>query len=399
MRTKLIFLFVITVLALSLPLLAQEGGEAGPVAEISWPPPVYLLSGEVALRGTVTLSETTVYYVEYRALDEDFTAPEERPYLPATLPATAVVVDGVLGVWDTSAVEDGLYELRLTVILRGEEIQHRTMGPLRIENAGAAEVEAGTEMMMEPEAEPAAMEEPEDEPEPEPMVEVATAVPEPEEAPAVMVESPQVTARVNANIRAGDSTSFHAIDALLTGERAPILGISSRNNGWYQISLPNGQRGWISEVVVHVSGPTDDLPRIVPPALPRPRPTATPAAAHADLVVEWINLEPEQPLCNKAVKITAQIANIGRGHSRYSGSISVQDWHLSSGSGAATTVGGFPPLAPGQRFHAIMHLTVNTWYDDVHRLNVQVDSTNTVAESNEGNNNASRDYTLKKDKC
>ncbi|MCE2488461.1 MAG: SH3 domain-containing protein [Anaerolineae bacterium] len=362
MRSKKALLIVIALCLLTMPTVAQE---AEATAEISWPPPVYLLRGEVSLRGTVNLPGMTSYYIEYRALDDDLMAPDSRAYLPVTLPSGTPVVDDVLGTWDTGIVADGLYELRLNVVTPGGEMMRQVLGPLRVENERMPD--EGMGVVMEEE----------------------TPVPD---------ESPRVTARVNANVRTGDSTSFRAIDALLTGESAPILGVSSRGSGWYQIALPNGRRGWISDVVVLVSGNIENLPRIVPPPLPPP-PTITPVPANADLIVEWINFEPEQPRCNEAVKITAQIANIGSGNSGASGVILVQDWHINTGTISATTSGGFPALEPGQRFTAVMNLTVTTFYNEGHRLVITLDTANAVAESNEGNNSASRDYTLAQAGC
>ena len=232
---------------------------AEPTAEFSWPPPVYVLQGKVSLLGTANLAGMAGYFIEYRALDEDLTVPATRAWLPITLPTSIPVVDDVLGTWNTGKVADGLYELRLNVLMAGAAAMHLTLGPLRVENDVMAAVE------------PAVAE--------EMAAEDVTPVPD---------ETPRVTARVNANVRAGDSTSFRPIDALLAGETAPILGVSSRGTAWYQIALPNGRRGWISHVVVIVSGATDNLPRIKPPPVPV-RPTATPVpvpAIRPDLVVE-----------------------------------------------------------------------------------------------------------------
>ncbi len=373
MRIQFLPLFVIALCLLALPLLAQEVAE--PTAEINWPPPVYVLRGETSLRGTVNLAEMTGYFIEYRALDEDLSAPDTRDWLPVTLPSTTPVVDDVLGTWDTSGVDDGLYELRLTVIVSGADTQRRTLGPLRVENP----VPAAPEMEVEEVAEI------------ETVVEETTPVPD---------ETPRVTARVNANVRAGDSTSFRAINALLTGESAPILGVSSRGTAWYQIALPNGRRGWISEIVVIVSGNTDNLPRIVPPRVPI-RPTAIPVhppATQPDLVVEEIHFA-NTPKCGKSFEIRARMANLGQAASTASGSIGVRDWHIASGTPNTSTIGGFPPLAPQERFWAFMNLTVDTYVKEGHRVIVTVDSTNTVAESNEGNNSNGREYVLEKGDC
>ncbi len=370
MRSIKVLLFVMTLCLLTTPSWAQE---AEPTAEISWPPPVYVLRGEVSLMGTVNLPGMTSYYIEYRALDDDLAAPDSRAFLPVTLPSSTPVVDGVLGAWDTGNVADGLYEIRLNIVTPGGEMMRQVLGPLRVENERMPDEDMGM------------------------VVEEVTPVPD---------ESPRVTARVNANVRTGDSTAFRPIDALLTGESAPILGVSSRGSGWYQIALPNGRRGWISDVVVLVSGNIENLPRIVPPPLPPPPTvapvpgnTVAPVPGNADLIVEWINFEPEQPRCNDAFQITAQVANIGAGNSGASGVILVQDWHINSGTITATTNGGFPALEPGQRFTAVMNLTVTTFYNEAHRLNITLDTANAVAESNEGNNAANRDYTLAQAGC
>ncbi len=375
MRIKFLPLFVIALCLLSLPLLAQEAAE--PTAEISWPPPVYVLRGEVPLRGTVNLADMIGYFIEYRALDEDLSAPASRLWLPVTLPSSIPVADDVLGTWDTRRVTDGLYQLRLNVIVSGSVMLHRTLGPLRVEKPAAAAPEMETESEAETET----------------MAGVDETTPIPD-------ETPRVTARVNANVRAGDSTSFRPIDALLTGESAPILGVSSRGTSWYQIALPNGRRGWISEIVVILSGNTDNLPRIVPPPVPI-QPTVTPVPAPAiqpDLVVEEIHFD-EEPECDESFEVRARIANLGQAASTASGSIDVRDWHIGSGTPTESTIGGFPPLAPGERFWAFMNLTVETYYKEGHRVSVTADSTNVVAESNEGNNSANRDYVLKKGDC
>ena len=132
MRSKLISLFVVVLCLLTLPVVAQEAEEPG--AEISWPPAVYVLRGEVSLRGTVNLPGMGAYFIEYRGLDDDLSAPDTRAWLPATLPSSTPVVDGVLGTWDTGQVPDGLYELRLNVATGAGDMAQQVVGPLRVEN-------------------------------------------------------------------------------------------------------------------------------------------------------------------------------------------------------------------------------------------------------------------------
>lgn len=49
-------------------------------------------------------------------------------------PVTQQVQDGVLGTWDTSAVPDGVYQLRLQVYLDGGEVAEAIVSNLRVQN-------------------------------------------------------------------------------------------------------------------------------------------------------------------------------------------------------------------------------------------------------------------------
>jgi serine/threonine-protein kinase len=85
----------------------------------------------------------------------------------------------------------------------------------------------------------------------------------------------------NANVRSGPSTTFDVIDRLALGtELIPIAVTDNSTGRWYLITLPNGQRGWISSTVVDpVSGTAmDAVPTvivIIPPTATS-QPTVTP---------------------------------------------------------------------------------------------------------------------------
>ena len=188
------------------------------------------------------------------------------------------------------------------------------------------------------------------------------------------------------------------ITALPVGETAPITGISTTGSGWYQIELPNGRNGWISPTVVRTTGEMRDVPRVAPP--PPPVPTATPTPlTQANLVVQSITLSPDPPRCNQTFSVTARVANVGSGDATSGGSLSAQDVHVGTGSVTASTVGAFPPLAQGQTFDATMRLTVDTYYNENHRLTIIVDSASQLPEINEGDNTAVREYTLNRANC
>jgi formylglycine-generating enzyme required for sulfatase activity len=127
--------FTVFVLTLLLPsaVLAQDpiGYED---ANISWPPPVYVLRGSVEVYGTALPADMTGYFLEYRPLLPDLTPDESAVWFPATLPSTQAVENDVLGVWDTTTTLDGLYELRLTVNIQGDDPYHVVVSPLRVEN-------------------------------------------------------------------------------------------------------------------------------------------------------------------------------------------------------------------------------------------------------------------------
>src|SRR5690606_40926538 len=93
------------------PVTAQEADLA-----VDWPPPVYDLSGTVSVTGTVNPADLRSFYLE--AGEYDPADPEAEPFwTPVTLPRREPVVAGLLGEWDTTIFSDGLYELRVRVLL------------------------------------------------------------------------------------------------------------------------------------------------------------------------------------------------------------------------------------------------------------------------------------------
>ncbi|MCE2488462.1 MAG: SH3 domain-containing protein [Anaerolineae bacterium] len=374
MRSKLISMFAVVLCLLVLPVVAQEAEE--PTAEITWPPAVYVLRGEVSLRGTVNLPDMTSFFIEYRALDDDLGAPDSRPWLPVSLPSTTAVVDDVLGAWDTTAVEDGLYELRLNVLSGGGDMAHQVVWPLRVENQ---DMMAGDMTMV---------------------IEEAT-----EETMAVSDDSPRVTARVNANVRSGDSTRFRIIGVLRNGDSAPALGISSRGSGWFRIELSDGRPGWISPTVVNASGATDDLPQIVPPPLPPPPPTVVPTG-DVDLVAG--HMRHGSPggviVCGVGFVVEVDVANFGTTPSP-GGRVRFLDYGLKNDGGrrddvAQETIGEFPPIAPGQTVGAKAWLTVSRHVNSNHVIYAQVNFDNAIPERTNANNNTQMGlYKLQRGNC
>ena len=91
------------------------------------------------------------YFIEYRLLRADDAAgaihDDYRDWLPATLPYTAPVTDGLLGRWNAAPLPDGIYALRLTVVVKGEGT-HRMhyVSPIRVQNSPASTASANADM-------------------------------------------------------------------------------------------------------------------------------------------------------------------------------------------------------------------------------------------------------------
>jgi hypothetical protein len=266
-RWLILLLAIVSIMAAALPAAAQTappfepiGAPANPNAAITFPPPIYLLRGQVEIRGTVNVQNLIGHYLEFRALGDDFTASADaRGWSPATLPNNQRIIDGVLGVWDTTAIPDGVYELRLTVIQSGSTITSR-VSPVRVENA----IRQG-------------------------VVVVATPIPTAFVPPASPTPAgPVATAPdgINVNVRSGDSTLYPAFTVLRGGESLPIVGLSSTGTGWLVIQLPDGRQGYVAPSAVRVTGSTLGLPLFTPPPPPAtpipPTPTPPPAPTLPD---------------------------------------------------------------------------------------------------------------------
>jgi uncharacterized protein YgiM (DUF1202 family) len=394
-------------LAAAIPVFAQGDVSPSPTPDpngnISWPPPVYVLRGEFEIRGTANLPDMVNYFIEFRPL-EDPAAPEEplateeavtteagaeeEVFFAAILPSSTPVIDDVLGVWDTTVVEDGLYEIRLTINLaNGEPVTH-TVSPLRVENEPPPFVQVD-----EPPAEEA-----------EPTQTVPTQPPPPT-VPPTEDPTPRVTVSTpNGNVRTGDGTNYQIIASLTQGTTVPIVGISNTGSGWFQVRLENGQIGWMAPSIVTVSGNLNSIPRVQPPPPPA-TPTFTPIPAtatpitQANLVAGIVVLEPATPTCAQTFTVGFDVANLGSQNTAASGIVSLVDTRVADGSVQGTTIGGFPILAPGQTFRVLMPLTIITFYNEGHRITLRIDEANQIPETVEGDNVQAIEYTLQQGSC
>lgn len=395
---KRLFLFSILALMLVIVAQAQEPIEpitelVNPSANISYPPPVYTLRGEVEIRGTANLPNQSNYFLEFRPLDllsEE--ADEDRPWFPATLPSTIPVVDDVLGTWNTQTAPDDLYELRLTINIAGGVPQFFRVSPLRIENNPPDFVDLDQTDAIQQEA-PAATA----------VIDIPsrpTLVP----TPTPLSRDPEVTAITGANVRRGDSTAYEVVGSLQAGDTVPVLGISSYGSGWFYVELPNGQRGFVAPSVVRISGDVYSTPRIDPPFTPTPPATNTPIftvtpESAANLHFVRLDIDPDDPECNRTFEVIVGIQNNGTTATTSSGQITITDTHVSSGTVTETAFGAFPVLQPGEIFTARIPITVDTFFEEEHELRIVIDSGNQIPEQNEGDNVSTTRYTLEEGSC
>jgi hypothetical protein len=406
-------LLIVALLALATVAFAQDiepldDADIDPNANISWPLPVVVLRGTVTLQGSANLSNMTNYYVEYRAITGELSAGgEDAPWLPATLPNSAAVLNAPLGTWDTTIVPDGIYELRLVINTTEDTPAMFRVSPVRVQNQPSPfetlEPAAGITATLSPiqavQGTATALAQGQGAVATQPPQQNATSAP----ASTIVDTTPRVIGNETANVRRGDSIFYNAIGALEQGDEAQILGISSRGSGWFFVELENGRQGWISPVVVTVIGDTTGVPSIEPP--PPPPPTATPTpiptptiAYNVNLEIEDVDISPYPLTCGVTSKIEVEIRNEGSTSTGQGFSVFVRDTEEEDGDTVETTVGAAPPLGPGEVFEVDMFLTVDDQGGEDHRLSIFIDSANVIPETNEGDNAYVTEYYLE-DNC
>ena len=147
MRRLLLLLIVLLVCA---PVAAQDA-----TVSIDFPYAVYDLAGAVDVFGTVNLPNLQSYYLEVADYAQD---PETALWTPITLPSRNPVSGGVIARWDTSVVPDGVYNLRLHVILTDFTEQFDVVGPLRVANQLVRLDGSTAQVIVAPTAEPQVVE-------------------------------------------------------------------------------------------------------------------------------------------------------------------------------------------------------------------------------------------------
>lgn len=395
----LAFCFMLTGFALGstqTPADAQTTPNSNPNVNITFPPPVYVVRGEVEVRGTVNLPNLSNYFLEFRPLGDDFLPlSEDEPFVPASPAQTGVKIDDVLLTWDTTILEDGLYEIRLRANVSRQPAVDAVVGPIRVEN----DIPDFLVELLQPTPTSTIT--------PSSSVIVIGGTPTPGgviitrptlAASPSPTGDPVVTANTDANVRSGDTTSYPVIGTLLSGNQARLIGISASGSGWYYVELSNGRRGFMAPSVVTVAGNVANLQRIQPPpppatATPTPRPTT------GDAVPNGIALVPVEPRCNEPFSVQVNITNAGSAPFSSGGTISIRNVATSNGATTNSATGTFPPLSPGQNFVVVIPFSVTQFNGQENQIIATADVNNEIIEENEGNNVFVHNYRLRRAGC
>lgn len=141
-----------------------------------------------------------------------------------------------------------------------------------------------------------------------------TTAPPTETAPPTAC-SPLVTANLNANVRAGDSTDYDIIGFLAAAQTAPLMGRNGADTWWY--IAYGGGHGWIAKSVVTASCLPATVAVVVPPPLP---PTLTPTTVVEEFAVTHITYsfsEADYGGHDDCPMVTAHITTNGPGDVTY----------------------------------------------------------------------------------
>ena len=393
---KRLFILLTVSLLLIMTAYAQEitpkpDDEISPVVNISWPPPVYVLRGEVEIRGSANIVGMSNYFIEFRPVEfpdeteEVDPTPAPEVWFPVTLPETEAVDDDILGTWNTETAPDGLYELRLNVNIPGQPAQRFLVSPIRVENNPPDFVQ-----IQEPAQRPTLA--------PSPTL-IPTRVQRPTLAPSptALDTTPRVTANLNSNVRSGDGTGYPVIANLLEGETARVIGVSAGGSGWYFIELPNGDRGWIAPSIVTPAGDIRSVPRVQPPATATPTSTNTPVPT-GNLTGSLPSLTPNPPTCAQSFEVLVNITNAGTAATTTNATVTIED--IARGNLVqATQMHTVPPLEPGANFVVGGQFTISTFYNEEHNIVVRIDPNNEITETNEVDNVLMTTYTLQQGTC
>jgi len=352
---RLSLIILVLLFATSVAMAQEDASVQGATAEsvdISWPPPVTEVWGTGDVLGSAAVPGMAYYYLEYIALNDDLSIPQNAPWLPATVGPQQPVVNGSLATLDTTTVPDGVYALRLTVSLVDGQIFHDVVSPVRVDNQRFNAVLAGTGQEQTPEPAP-------------------TSAPQ-DTSPRVL-PSAQYTSINVRRCDLVDNDRCPIIAALRAGETGAIQSLSSNGTGWFQIQLPSGVVGWVSPTVITQEGDLSGVGRTQPPApLPPPQrpvqlPSMSPVGQVSGVIPNGVGIQGGNATCNQSFNVQINVANTSSTVSP-AGTITLQDVNVRTGEITFTGYGNYPSLNPGANFVVVIPAQTSVYYNEDHEL-------------------------------
>lgn len=175
--------------------------------------------------------------------------------------------------------------------------------------------------------------------------------------------TPIVTANLNANVRAGDSTDYEIVGFLATGATAPLMGRNAADTWWY--IQYGGGHGWIAKSVTTAACLPATVAVVVPPPLP-PTPTNVPEE-FAVTGVSYSFSEVDLPSGDNCPMMTANITTNAAGTVTYK-------WVRSDGANAPMQSVIFG--SAGTQAVTTTWSLGSVWEGDEHWLGIYVDDPN-----------------------
>lgn len=212
-------------------------------------------------------------------------------------------------------------------------------------------------------------------------------------------EDPIARTTSGINVRRGPGTEFEPpIAALAPNTEVEIIALNPAGT-WLKIRYGVSGEGWVFAALTEIEGDTSSLPRDpgppVPTAVPPTPvpPTAVPQQANLTVVDPFIN--PPNPVCNQPNVFGMTIRNSGS-TTTTTGLSRIEIVHKASGTQIYSSAGGLVAvtLEPGGTHRVEITTSLDVFIGEVHTVRFIADVNNQVAETNEGDNVITVDYTL-----
>ena len=353
---KALFALLVALLLTVTAVSAQDSetvqNDTAETVQITWPGPATELWGTTEILGTAAVPGMAYYYLEYMALNDDLSLPENAPWLPATIGITHPVVGGSLATLDTTLFPDGAYVLRLTVNTADGQSYHDFVWPVRVSNERFTTILAGTGQETTPETAPTQT---------------------PGDSTPHVVASGQFHAINVRRCDQVDNDRCPIIGALLAGESGLVQALSSNQTGWFEIQLPSGVVGWVSPTVVSQQGDFSAVGRTQPPAplavpvVVQPPPVVVASSQSSAVIPNGLAIEGDRATCNRDFNVQVNLSNSGSSITP-EGTITLQDVNISTGEVTFTGYGNYPGLNPGANFVVVIPVRTSVYYNQDHEL-------------------------------